>query len=342
MLIIGHDMVQDLLAGRERELIELVADAYRRHDEGLSALPHSVFLRFPEQPRDRIIGLPGFLGGGSGDAGVAGIKWIASFPGNIDRGLPRASASIILNSLADGRPEAFLEGSLISAKRTAASAALGARLLAGDRTPTGVTLVGCGVINTEILRFLAADNPKLSAVTVFDTDPARAEAFAAGCAQIAPGTAVNTVGGLAEAVAAHDLVSIATTAATPHMDLTASRPGAVVLHISLRDLTVPAILASHNVVDDVDHALRERTSLHLAEQETGGRDFVDASIGALLRGTAELSPEPGRPLVYSPFGLGVLDLALARYVRDEAARRGLGTTVDDFLPAPARHAEEQR
>jgi ornithine cyclodeaminase len=39
-------------------------------------------------------------------------------------------------------------------------------------------------------------------------------------------------------------------------------------------------------------------------------------------------------VIYSPFGLGVLDLALARYVRDEAARRGLGTTVEDFLPGP--------
>ncbi|GAA4707704.1 2,3-diaminopropionate biosynthesis protein SbnB [Phytohabitans rumicis] len=350
MLIIGHETVRGLLAGRERELIGLVADAYRRHDEGLSALPHSVFLRFPDQPRNRIIGLPGFLGGADP---VAGLKWIASYPGNIDSGRERASASIILNSLETGYPQAFIEGSLISAQRTAASAALGARLLSGDRTPTGVALIGCGVINREILRFLMADNPKLTAVTVYDSDPARAEAFAAILQGRAPSYAksdnkvpfladVAVAGGVGEAVGAHELVSIATTAAAPHMDLAASRPGAVVLHVSLRDLTTATILASHNVVDDPDHVLRERTSPHLAQEETGRRDFIDASIGALLRGTATLRPEPGRPLVYSPFGLGVLDLALARYVHDEAARRGLGTTVDDFLPPSANPVEESR
>ena len=329
MRIIGNGAVRQLLDGQEQNVIELVADAYRRHDEGLSVLPHSVFLRFPEQPRDRIIGLPGFLGG---ENPVAGLKWISSFPGNLDAGLERASAAIILNSLDTGRPEVLVEGSLISSARTAASAALGARLLAGDRTPTGVTLVGCGVINRQILRFLAADNPKLGEVTIYDLDPARAGAFAADCAAMLPGALVNTTATLADALAAHDLISFATTASAPYTGLESVRPGAVVLHVSLRDLTTDAILTSHNIVDDPDHVCRERTSLHLAEGESGGRDFIDASIGQLLLGAARLPDRTDRPVVYSPFGLGVLDLALARYVRDEAARLGLGTTVEDFLP----------
>ncbi|GAA3495607.1 2,3-diaminopropionate biosynthesis protein SbnB [Streptomyces prasinosporus] len=337
MLIIRHGEVAGILAGREKEVLDLVAEAYERHDEGRTVLPHSVFLRFPDRPRDRIIGLPGYLGAAAGDdtsdGEVAGMKWISSFPGNLATGHQRASAAILLNSLRTGHPDALIEGSLVSARRTAASAALASRLLLAGRRPTGVTLIGTGVINREVLRFVAAVHPTLDSLAVYDTDPARAARFTADHARLLPGARVRHCGSLDEALAAHDLVSFATTAATPHTGLDACPPGTVVLHVSLRDLTVPAILGSHNVVDDPDHVCRELTSPHLAEQHTGGRDFIHASLGALLRGTAEPVPRDGRPVVFSPFGLGVLDLALARFVRDEARARGIGTPVEGFLPA---------
>jgi ornithine cyclodeaminase len=120
----------------------------------------------------------------------------------------------------------------------------------------------------------------------------------------------------------------------------------VLLHVSLRDLTVQAILASHNVVDDTDHVCREQTSLHLAEQHTGNRDFIHATLGALLRGRVELPRDPARTLVFSPFGLGILDLALAGFVRARVAADGGGVPVADFLPPaqpwPARTAANTR
>jgi ornithine cyclodeaminase len=330
VLVIRSSDVERILGGRELENIEVIAETYRLHAAGRTALPHSVFLRFPDRPRDRIIGLPGYRGG---DRPVAGMKWISSFPGNIDSGRPRASAAIVLNSLDTGFPEAFIEGSAISAKRTAASAALAAELLTRDRRPTGVSLIGCGLINNEILRSLLAALPGLRTVTLYDQSAERAAAFRVAVAAASPGLRIEIVGSAEEALSAHPLVSFATTAGVPHIGLDAAAPGAVVLHVSLRDIHPEALLEAHNIVDDADHVCREKTSVHLAEQLSGGRDFIDAGIGDLLNRGGGFTAQPGRKVVFSPFGLGVLDLALAEEVHRTARTKGLGIQVDDFLPA---------
>lgn len=170
--------VQALLAGKERDVIGVVRAAYEAHARHERSLPHSTFLRFPHSEKDRIIALPAYLGG---EFNAAGIKWIASFPDNVARGVARASAVIILNSAACGRPEAILEGSIISAKKTAASAALAAIHLKGDRPFRIVGIIGCGVINFEIARFLTAMLPEIASFLIFDLQGAAAEHFREKC-----------------------------------------------------------------------------------------------------------------------------------------------------------------
>lgn len=330
MLILGHAEVRRMLEGVERQIVDVVRETYWLHDEGRSIVPLSSFLRFPDDAHSRIIALPAYL---SGRTEQAGLKWVSSFPRNIETGLARASAAILLNSTRTGHPTALIEASLISAKRTAASAALAAGLLRNGSPGETVGLIGCGVINFEIMRFLRATNPGLSAATVFDLEPERAEAFRRRCDEAFPGVTTTVAPDVGTALSAGDLVSVATTAVEPHMDLQACGPDATVLHVSLRDLHPNAILASQNVVDDPDHVCRERTSLHLAEQLTGNRDFIDAPIGRLIREASPFRRTPGKTVVFSPFGLGVLDLTLARLVVDRAAEHGVGRVIDDFLPS---------
>jgi ornithine cyclodeaminase len=328
VLILRGGEVEDLLAGRETEIMDAVGRAYVAHRRGQSSLPHSTFLRFPDDDLNRIIALPAYLGDGFG---VAGMKWIASFPGNVKKGFARASAVLILNSAETGLPEAILESSLISARRTAASAALAAQLLRKGRETGCAGLIGTGVINFETARFLAKAIPGLGRFAVHDLDRERAESFAGRLRELLGSTAVDVVDDPRELFRTCPLVAFATTAVKPHVsDLSDCLPGATILHTSLRDLTADVILAADNVVDDADHVSRASTSIHLAEQQAGNRDFIRCTIADLVTGEAPVKKSEDQVTIVSPFGLGVLDLAVGQLARDRAKETGRGTVIEGF------------
>lgn len=330
MLILKGHEVLSLLAGREEAVVGVVRAAYEAHAQEQSSLPHSVFLRFPDSQLNRIIALPAYLGGAHGGAGV---KWVSSFPGNLDKGIERASAAIILNSLEDGRPQALFEGSIISAKRTAASAALAAHTLLGQSGPVTLSLLGCGMINFEVVRFVMSTVGGLDGLHLYDLDESRVRQFKEKCERTFNGLRPTISADLNTALGAAPLVSIATTAVNPYIsDLSAVAPGGVILHLSLRDITPEPLLACDNVVDDIDHVCRAQTSVHLAEQLVGNRSFIRCTLADITLGRAAARAGDGVVTVFSPFGLGVLDIALSRLVYELALSEGKGLMLDSFMP----------
>jgi ornithine cyclodeaminase len=340
ILILNASDVISLLCWREREIIDKVRLAYEAHGRGETSVPHSSFLRFPDCGRDRIIALPAYLGGANP---VAGIKWVASFPGNLTMGLDRASAVVILNSPQTGRPRVILEGSVISTKRTAASAALAAQsLFPGGQTPR-LGLIGCGLINFEITRFLMGLWPAIQQIVVYDLDLTRARRFKEKCRELPSGIDIEIMSDVETVLSRSSLVSLATTAMQPYIfDLSKCAPATVLLHISLRDLAPQVILSCDNIVDDVRHVCRAQTSIHLTEQEVGNRDFIRCTLAEVVQGIAPARTDAQSVAVFSPFGLGVLDIAVAQLVCDLAVEAGQGIVIDSFLPVAWGQAREAK
>jgi ornithine cyclodeaminase len=239
---------------------------------------------------------------------------------------------LILNSAETGLPEAILESSLISARRTAASAALAAQLLRKGKDTESAGLIGTGVINYETARFLSKAIPGIRRFALFDLDRERAESFAGRLREMLGDLAVDVVGDSRELFRTCPLVAFATTAVKPHVsDLSDCLPGATILHTSLRDLTADVILAADNVVDDADHVSRASTSIHLAEQQAGNRDFIRCTIADLVTGEAPAKKSEDQISIVSPFGLGVLDLAVGQLARQRALETGRGTRIEGFI-----------
>jgi len=217
---------------------------------------------------------------------VDGLKWISSFPGNVASGIPRASAVLILNDHDTGYPFAVLESSIISATRTAASAALAADWLSRDRQrPTRVGFFGVGLIARYIHTFLAGTGWSFDEIGVHDLSTDSAAGFRDYLQRSDPEARVTVHEGAEALIRSSDLVVFATVAGKPHVsELSWFDHNPVVLHVSLRDLAPEIVLASTNIVDDVEHCLKADTSPHLAEQRTGNRDFLAGTLDDVMAG----------------------------------------------------------
>jgi 2,3-diaminopropionate biosynthesis protein SbnB len=326
-VISGAD-VQHALQDRHQEVVALVDAAYRAHSGGDSVNPPSYFLRFPDRPSSRIIALPASIGG---DVGVDGLKWISSFPENVASGIPRASAVLILNDHDTGYPFACLESSIISATRTAAMATLGAEWLSRGRPrPRRVGFFGAGLIARYVHTFLTGTGWTFDELGVHDLSADSATGFCGYLDRSGAGGRITVHDDAEQLIRSSDMVVFATVAGEPHVsDPSWFEHNPLVLHVSLRDLAPEIILGSTNVVDDVEHCLKADTSPHLAEQLTGNRDFVLGTLDDVMAGRVTMPPD--RPVVFSPFGLGVLDLAVGKYVYDRVAANGGLHVVDDFF-----------
>jgi ornithine cyclodeaminase len=329
--VVPGSTVKSVIDANRNQVFAAVETAYRLHSSGDAVNPDSYFLRYPDNPGARIIALPAHLGG---TVQRSGIKWISSFPENRTGNLARASAVLILNDATTGYPLACIEASLISATRTAASAALAAEHISPKPFVGTLGIIGAGVIARTTVEWLLFRNWKFRKISLYDVDHQEAEHFSKWLRD-RHHLQADIQDRLEDAIGDASLILFTTTALEPYLadeKLFAQAP--TVLHLSLRDLCVNVILASQNIVDNVEHCLKANTSLHLTEMATGNRDFIAGNLVDVL--DQKVKPDCDRPRIFSPFGLGVLDLAVGNFVLEAAISSHAAIAFPDFFSNSAR------
>ncbi len=233
-------------------------------------------------------------------------KLITLMPGNAARGLPTLLATIVLMDPATGAPLAVMDGTWITALRTAAASAVAADAL----TPPGakvVAMLGSGALARTHAQALRAVRP-LQEVRVWSRDPANV----ARCA--------GEIGGLAcasaeEAVRGADIVCTVTNATEPVLRGAWLKPGAFVAAVGAprpnwRELDDEA-MRNIVVADGRDAAEQEAGDVILSGAK------VHAEIGEILAGTWP-RPAPGATVIFKSLGQAVEDAVAARLVYDAA------------------------
>jgi 2,3-diaminopropionate biosynthesis protein SbnB len=301
-----------------RETVAVIERAVSAHDCGEFSQPIKPYLRYGDR-RNRIIAMPAYLGG---NVERAGIKWIASFPGNLSKGLPRAHSVVILNNAATGEPEAIINGAALSVIRTASVSGLVVKhaFLARPRRDIRVGITGFGPIGrNHLLMCEALLGDAIGEVSIFDVrrvDPAILDGFA---------SRPRLVGSWSEAYDDADFFITCTVADAPYIDR-APKPGSIHLNVSLRDYKASAYphFRAGIVVDDWEEVCRENTDVEMMHKHEGLTAEGTCNLGDVaLRGWVKRLP-PDSPLLFNPMGMAIFDIAIADYYVGRANAKSIG------------------
>jgi thiomorpholine-carboxylate dehydrogenase len=239
--------------------------------------------------------------------GILATKLITQLPRNAQRSLPTLLATIVLMDPGTGRTLAVMDGTWITALRTAAVSAVAVDGLA-PKDASVVAMLGSGALARTHALALRAVRP-ISEIRIWSRNPDNVSR----CAFELKGVGSSSA---EEAVRGADIVCTVTTASEPVLKGAWLRRGAFVAAIGAprptwRELDDDAM---RNVViaDSYEAAARESGDVILS----GAR--VTAEIGEILAGT-QPRPPAGSTIVFKALGQAVVDAVAARLVYDAAS-----------------------
>lgn len=304
------------------ELTAIIRDVIRTQDEGDCVHPLKPYLRF-KNPDNRIIAMPAYVGGAHD---LAGMKWIASFPNNHLRGLPRAHNTLILNDATTGEPLALLNSGLLSGLRTAAVSGvmLDAYVEARQTERIKLGIIGWGPIGRLHLDMCAALlGERLERVTLYDLrgiEPSTVKAELRSITVIADRWQT--------AYRESDVIATCTVSNKRYID-EAPKNGALLLGISLRDYMVACMADVQSiVVDDWKEVCRENTDVEQLHLKYGLQSTDVITLADVVCRGVLLNSEVEGTVFFNPMGLAIFDIAVAGYYWRKAQRLGIGVNLN--------------
>jgi len=309
MLVLTRSDVESLL-----DLDELVGALARAHEE-LSSGAVSMPPRIAAMATDGLLGaMPAY----SPSAGL-GCKLVTLFPHNTDR--PTHQAAIVLFDPDSGTPVALMDGTHITSTRTAAAAALAARLLARSNAQV-LAILGSGVQARSHAQAFAGVR-EWTEIRIAGRNPAKAEALAAELGATACPSFEAAVRGA-------DVVAATTHSAEPVVRAEWVAPGA---HVSSVGYNAPGSELDPALVRAATIVVESRDS-SFAPPPGGAPELADvdrasvAELGEVLDGSRRGRTTPVEITLYKSVGVAVQDLAAAALVLAAARERGTGLEIE--------------
>lgn len=293
-----------------------VEDALRMMAEGEVVMPPKAVIELSQPDggqKGHLVSMPAYLKG----VNVAGVKWAAGFYTNPAIGLPHGLDLVILSDPDTGKPLAVMEGALITAVRTGAVAAVGAKYLAPDGA-SAVTLVGAGVVGRAAAHALVRALPNVK-LYVYDVRREKAE-------KVAREVGAEAVSDLEQSVRLSDIVVTATSARSPVIKDSWLKRDVACIEIGKNEFEDATVLKADLIVVDYWEQIvgREWTSLaRLWRQGLLSERRIERISDIVARGKVR----GGGLRFFSPIGMACEDLIVAKRLYGRALEKGLGTRL---------------
>ena len=266
------------------ECIDVMSEALVTLARGAAVLPLRSMVRLPDRP-----GLLGLMPAYLGAPPVMGLKVVTVMPGNHGTEFDSHQGAVIIFEVEHGSPLAIIDGTSITAIRTAAVSGLATRVLAREDAGD-LAILGSGVQAASHLDAMKAVRP-LRRVRVWSRNPQHARAFAErGSAR--HGLRIEAVGSARAAVEGADLVCTTTSSREPVLEGAWLATGAHVNAVGActrdaRELDTAGVAGARLYVDRRESALNEAGDFLIARSEGAiGDDHIVGELGEVLIGKA--------------------------------------------------------
>jgi ornithine cyclodeaminase len=301
------------------QLVDVIEQTVRCLGDKDFVQPVKPYLRYRDL-KNRIIAMPAFIGG---DFDMAGIKWIASFPDNIHKGVPRAHSVVILNKAGTGQPVAIINTALLSILRTAAVTGLMVRYFDKVRPLKDVNLgiIGWGPIGRNHLRMVMdLYGDKIAKIFLYDIRPIDKSAI-----DFVPRDKIVIAENWEQAYVDADVFITATVSKASYIDKEPKK-GSLQLNVSLRDYKTDIFeyVKDSIIVDDWEEICREKTDIEMMHLEKGLEEKDTKSIIDMVVGNCMADYPAEVPIMFNPMGMAVFDMAVGTYYFREAQKKGVG------------------
>jgi ornithine cyclodeaminase/alanine dehydrogenase-like protein (mu-crystallin family) len=325
MLVLDRSTVESLLD------LDALRDATAAAMVAVSAGRVSMPARIAAQvdARGLVAAMPAYL---SDQRGLA-VKLVSLFPANAGSSRPTHQAVIVVFDPDTGEPVALLDGTAITAARTAAASAVATQALAAPDAHT-LALLGTGEQARAHAKALPRVRP-LRSVRVAGRNRDRAAALAAQLRAELPGVAVEAVDSTADACRGADIVCATTHSPEPVVRRELLGVGAHVVSVGYN--TAGREVDSATVADAL--VVVESRAAVLAPPPSGCNDLripIDegrldptgiVELGELLAGDRPGRAAPEQLTLYKSVGIAAQDVAAATLVLAAARSAGAGQTI---------------
>ena len=324
MLVLSEEQVRSLID--IEELITALKQAHIQYSTGKAVMPVRLVVPLP-QIQGRITSMPGYLT----EDKALGMKVVTYFQNNPGQNLPAILATVMLFSAATGKMIAVMDGSYITAIRTACASALATQTLANPEALV-LGILGAGVQARAHIQALRRVR-KLNQIKLYSPSGTSAANIKREL-EPAAGVVIHVAKSAEETVRNSDLVVTATTAQQPILNSEWLKPGAHINAVGAhrpdsREIDGPTVARSKVVVDSREAIMAECGDILLAIKEKSITDnHVHAEIGEVLAGTKPGRTSASEVTLYKSVGIAVQDVATAQLIYHKALELKVGTNVE--------------
>lgn len=343
MLVLGASDVREALP--MPHAIELMKRAFGALARGEATIPPRTHLATSSGDGVTLV-MPARIDGGTGERSDVGewsslaVKVVSVFDRNPDAGLARIQGAVIVLEPDTGRLLALLEGSALTAIRTAAASGAATDLLASPGAAR-LAILGAGVQARSHIEAMCAVRP-ISSIRIYSRTSTKVDEMVRELKR-SPGGGdggdtlprdIARADSPADAVRGADIICAATTSSGSVLDDGDVKPGAHINAVGsftpeAREIPGATVARAWVVVDDREAAWTEAGDLIRARDE-GLIDcsHIRADLGELVLDPRLRPADPEQLTLFKSVGIAVQDAAAAGAAVETAQRRGLGTTVE--------------